>query len=260
MNLNELQKNLKDLVASVSQNDRDNILKKMIAELKSFLQHIEQADKKAAEEILQSLESSSDNSLFQEVGKLLRRFHDQLMLIREGIPENLGKLASQEVIEMSERLQMIVTMTDKAANKTMDLTEGIMETLTGQNETLTHISEALNSVMVDGNLSPALTKSLETTMKQVKELSDTNQETQSKLTEILIAQDYQDLTGQVIFKVVNLLKTLETDLAQLIDRFGKILIENQQVEEAKLRGPLSEADKDKSTQGDVDALLTKFGF
>jgi chemotaxis protein CheZ len=260
MNLNDLQKNLKELVESASQADKDNILKKMIAELKSFLQHIEQADKKAAEEILRSLETSSDNSLFQEVGKLLRRFHDQLMLIREGIPENLGRLASQEVVEMSERLQMIVTMTDKAANKTMDLAEGIMETLTDQNDALAQISETLNSVITDGNLSPALTKSVETTMKKVKELSQTNQETQGKLTEILIAQDYQDLTGQVIFKVVNLLKSLETDLARLIDRFGKILIENQQVEETKLRGPLSEVDKDKSSQGEVDALLTKFGF
>ncbi len=259
MEITELQKNLRDLIDSVP-DAKEDVLQKLVFELKSFLQYIEQVDKSAADEVLKSLESTSDNMLFQEVGKLLRRFHDQLVLIREGIPEDLGRIASQEVVEMSERLQMIVSMTDKAANKTMDLTEGIMETIGNQGQTLDQISDSLNSVLANGSLDPELAKTIESALNQVKEITGDNTDTQNKLTEILIAQDYQDLTGQVIFKVINLLKSLESDLAQLIDRFGQVLIEAEQVNETNLKGPLDEEDKEKSSQGDVDALLTKFGF
>ncbi|MCG8332979.1 MAG: protein phosphatase CheZ [Proteobacteria bacterium] len=259
MEITELQKNLRDLIDSVP-DAKEDVLQKLVFELKSFLQYIEQVDKSAADEVLKSLESTSDNMLFQEVGKLLRRFHDQLVLIREGIPEDLGRIASQEVVEMSERLQMIVSMTDKAANKTMDLTEGIMDTIGNQGQTLDQISDSLNSVLANGSLDPELAKTIESALNQVKEITGDNTDTQNKLTEILIAQDYQDLTGQVIFKVINLLKSLESDLAQLIDRFGQVLIEAEQVNETNLKGPLDEEDKEKSSQGDVDALLTKFGF
>ncbi len=259
MELSEIQKNLRELIESVP-DAKEDVLNNLVSELKSFLQYIEQVDKNAADEILNSLESTTDNKLFQEVGKLLRRFHDQMVLIREGIPEDLGRIASQEVVEMSERLQMIVSMTDKAANKTMDLTEGIMDSIANQGQSLDQITSTLNSILSDDSISSELTKAVKSTIKQIKEISDNNNETQNKLTEILIAQDYQDLTGQVIFKVVNLLKTLETDLAQLIDRFGQVLVESGQSAGTALKGPLGEEDKEKSSQGDVDSLLTKFGF
>jgi chemotaxis protein CheZ len=135
-----------------------------------------------------------------------------------------------------------------------------MDTTANQSQTLDQVNESLNTILVDGSLSPELTKTIESTMNQIKEIANNNNESQNKLTEILIAQDYQDLTGQVIYKVVNLLKTLESDLAQLINRFGQVFMETEKTDESKLKGPLDEEDNAKSSQGDVDALLTKFGF
>lgn len=260
MELKDLQKNLKELIDAAPEDDDKTILKKLITELKTSLQQLEKVDKTAAEELLASLESTGEDSLFQEVGRLLRRFHDQLVLIREGIPEDLGRIATQDVIEMSERLQMIVTMTDKAANKTLDLTENILDTVGNQNQTLEQISNLLGSELENNSLPESLTKSLKTTIKQIADMTESNNDTQNKLTEILIAQDYQDLTGQVIFKVINLLKTLESDLAQLIDRFGRAVKEVAKDPETMLKGPLSEDDSSKSSQNDVDALLSEFGF
>lgn len=260
MEINELQQNLKNLVDSVSGTDKTDIVQQLIMELKGFLQYIERVDKNAVEEVLQDLESTADNTLFKEVGKLLRRFHDQLVLIREGIPEDLGRIASQEVVEMSERLQMIVTMTDKAANTTLDLTEDIIQTVENQNASLTGIVEELEKTAADETLPEALTNSLKSTIKQIQGLTETNDSMQTKLTDILIAQDYQDLTGQVINKVINLLKSLETDLAKLIDRFGQVMSDTGAMDSERLVGPLSEEDEEKSSQEDVDALLNKFGF
>lgn len=260
MEISDLQKNLRELVEALPADEGADYLNKLVSELKSFLQYIEQVDKNAAEEILKSLESTTDNALFQEVGRLLRRFHDQIVLIREGIPEDLGKIATQEVVEMSERLQMIVTMTDKAATKTLDLTEKLMDTIGGQNETLEQVAASLQNTLDKASLSETLTESLKSSMNQVKQLIDINNENQDKLTEILIAQDYQDLTGQVIFKVINLLKSLELDLAKLIDRFGQVMVADTEDPGQKLKGPLEEENAEKSDQEDVDALLNKFGF
>ncbi len=260
MKLEKIQENLHELIDNISDSDKINTLGQMVGELKSLLQHLEKADKEAAEKILSEFESSSDNSLFMEVGKLLRRFHDQLLLIKEGIPEDLGKIANEDVNEMSERLQMIVTMTDKAANKTLDLGEELADMVNSQDNTLKEIVSSLETALSDENLAKPLTKSLKTTMEQIKTLSAQQEGLQSRLTEIMIAQDYQDLTGQVIFKVINLLKTLETDLALLISRFGQVIDDNAVSEEVELKGPLAEEDEAKKSQDDVDALLTKFGF
>lgn len=260
MKLDKFQENLHSLVTDISDENKFEVLEKMVSELKSLLNHLEKADKTAAEHLLSEFESISDNRLFKEVGKLLRRFHDQLLLIKEGIPEDLGKIANEEVNEMSERLQMIVSMTDKAANKTLDLGEELADLVTTQDNSLKEIISSLEGLTQDEKLSKPLTESLKTSIEQIKEVSNQQESMQAKLTEIMIAQDYQDLTGQVIFKVINLLKTLESELAHLIDRFGQVLVSEKDSKNVQLKGPLTEEDEAKKSQDDVDSLLTKFGF
>ncbi|MDH5561773.1 MAG: protein phosphatase CheZ, partial [Deltaproteobacteria bacterium] len=87
-----------------------------------------------------------------------------------------------------------------------------------------------------------------------------HQEIQAKLTEILIAQDYQDLTGQVINKILNLLKTLEDDLSSLIKKFGKLTKHEKKESDINLKGPLEEGHTEKKSQDDVNDLLSQFGF
>lgn len=260
MESSDLQTRLRNLVDSFSDINELQIIEQLVFELKDFLQQFEQADTSAAEMILKDLEANADNALFKEVGKLLRRFHDQLVLIREGIPEDLGRIASQEVVEMSERLQMIVTMTDKAANTTLDLTEEVIDSLTKQDESLRQVSETLKTLSENENLPAGVSESLATALEKMEGIPESNNSMQEKLTNILIAQDYQDLTGQVIFKVINLLKSLEIDLAKLIDRFGQVFADIDEKDEARTVGPLGEDDSQKTSQNDVDALLNKFGF
>ncbi|MCP4750423.1 MAG: protein phosphatase CheZ, partial [Proteobacteria bacterium] len=90
---------------------------------------------------------------------------------------------------------------------------------------------------------------------------------QQQLTDILLAQDYQDLTGQVINRIVTLMTSLEQELIVLIETFGKAYSRKQEspetVEEASaesLKGPLREEDGEKQTQDKVDDLLSSLGF
>ena len=260
MDQNNLTKVLKNLVAQLAGGEDVDLLRQLVEELKTTLQQIGETDKAVVNQILSEIESEDENPLFREVGMLLRRFHDQVTIINDEIPKNLGKLNSDDVAEMSGRLQQIITMTDKAANTTMDLAEEIMEDLTQQNDSTAPLITSLNSLINQDGIPESSKKIASDTIDQLENISNKNDSIQTKLTNILMAQDYQDLTGQVIHKVMNLLNTLQDDLAELIKRFGQVYQEAEEVDQIALEGPLSEDDENKSSQDDVDSLLKEFGF
>ena len=104
-----------------------------------------------------------------------------------------------------------------------------------------------------------------------------NQVVSANLTDILLAQDYQDLTGQVIKRVTQLVTDVESNLLKLVlmasqvDRFAGIEHDrdalraenNSQKNQAKGEGPQIHADTRNdvvSGQDDVDDLLSSLGF
>ncbi len=99
----------------------------------------------------------------------------------------------------------------------------------------------------------------------------------AKMNDILLAQDYQDLTGQVIKKVTALVADVENSLLKLVlmashvDRFAGIHHDREQLrseqaqqkEPSRGEGPQIHADKREdvvSGQDDVDDLLSSLGF
>lgn len=104
-----------------------------------------------------------------------------------------------------------------------------------------------------------------------------NQKVSSHLNDIVLAQDYQDLTGQVIKRVTALVTEVESNLLKLVlmasqvDRFAGIEHDHQQLRAEKDQekhptrgeGPQIHADKREdvvSSQDDVDDLLSSLGF
>ncbi len=249
-----------NLIESLPENTESQPLKTMLDELQSFLQQIGEADRKDVNKILREFESDDEIPLFKEVGKLLRKFHDQLSLIREDIPENLGRFANRDASEMSSKLQMIISMTDKAANTTLDLAEETLDELSRQKESYSEIVGNLNSISEKEETPPGFSGAIKQIISRVEAIAEANGHLEEKMTNILIAQDYQDLTGQVIHKMINLIRTLEEDLSFLIKKFGHTIKEVENVEQISLKGPLDDENGDKKNQDDVDSLLSEFGF
>jgi chemotaxis protein CheZ len=93
------------------------------------------------------------------------------------------------------------------------------------------------------------------------------------LTEVLMAQGFQDLTGQVIRRVIELVKEVEDSLVSMLTAFGDVgeltLVEDnpqtskKQTDIVKAEGPIIDADsRDDVVRGqdDVDDLLSSLGF
>ena len=92
----------------------------------------------------------------------------------------------------------------------------------------------------------------------------------TNLNEVMMAQDFQDLTGQIIERVITLVDDMESSLVELIRISGQNLrvqesAEQQQEDLLKGTGPVvpgvdDAAENIVSGQDEVDDLLSSLGF
>lgn len=156
-------------------------------------------------------------------------------------PWQAGALAAveqalHELPDVGERLRYVKQLTEGAANKVFAL----VETAQSQAAALRrHADEMASSA-------PELAALL-------RQQSDAQS---AWATELLMSQDFQDLSGQVVNKVLALLQSLEAPLQQLLDSTGAQAQDHSQAGElAGVQTP------DKALkQDDVDDLLASLGF
>ena len=225
------------------------LVEELIRKVEELLQSMHQTHPTEATMLLATLEG--DLPLLQSVAQLVRFYHQQLLAIQNGLPEKLNLLAQAEIIDASERLQHILEMTDKAANRTMDLTEEGLNLLTERDRTMTELQDLLEKQAATGPSN---------SVEILQQLRAQDEQLQELLTNILVAQDYQDLTGQIIQRIVKLMREVDQGLLDLIRRYGRPLPAAEPDTERGLQGPLHEESKDKQSQADVDDLLQQLGF
>ncbi|WP_321837963.1 protein phosphatase CheZ [Pseudomonas kulmbachensis] len=256
-----------------TQGDFESTLKKHAHELVESLERGQFGD---AVQLIHELNQTRDRGLYREVGKLTRELHSAIVnfQIDPGMPQ--AEEVSQ-ITDATERLAYVVKLTEAAANRTMDLVENSTPLVNAMGHEAKALSTDWGRFM-----------RREVGAEEFRELARrvdsflTRSETQnsivsSNLTDILLAQDYQDLTGQVIKRVTQLVTEVESNLLKLVlmasqvDRFAGIEHDrdalraenNSQKDQAKGEGPQIHADTRNdvvSGQDDVDDLLSSLGF
>lgn len=224
--------------------------------------------------VIHAINMARDRGLYHEVGQLTRALHNAIVNFQLDTTQALGEEAeTTRISDASDRLDYVVTLTDKAANRTMDLVDAsapIVADLGQEAAALRADWERLQRrEMAAGefrDLYRRMGDFLEKTEKSTAEVS-------GQLNEIVMAQDYQDLTGQVIKRVITLVHDVEESLLNLVRMAGQVDrmagIEHQKPNpEAKKvspkgEGPQIHADKREdvvSGQDEVDDLLSSLGF
>ncbi|MDD5176086.1 MAG: protein phosphatase CheZ [Sterolibacterium sp.] len=198
-------------------------------------------------------------TVFNSLGQMTRELHDTLREL--GHDQSLGE-AARTIPDARQRLSYIVQMTEQAASRALnaiDIAKPIQDNLQAQSEAL-----AVRWGKVFANqLSAEDFKLLATeTHAFLCTVPQQTAATNGQLTEIMMAQDFQDLTGQVVKKVVELVENLETQLL-------RVLIEAKPPEmkvdapEGMLNGPVINAAGRSdvvTSQSQVDDLLESLGF
>lgn len=226
---------------------------------------MESGDNQQIDQLVSELTTLRESSLFQELGMLTREIHDTINSF--ATDDRIAELATEEIPDAKERLGFIVTKTDEAAHRTM----------TGAEETVS-IIDAFNAragVMHDRwrqfrnrELSRQEFVQLNHDLDHfLEQINDESQAIHGKMSEIMLAQDYQDITGQMIKQVVNMVQEIEDKLVRLVTISGgrpsRVEKSSDAKEAESAEGPqLPSASKDKvaQSQGDVDDLLASLGF
>ncbi|MFC6282275.1 MULTISPECIES: protein phosphatase CheZ [Polaromonas] len=200
----------------------------------------------------------SAEQLINRIGQLTRQMREG---IRElGLDKSIAR-AAEAIPNARDRLSYVAQMTERAAERALnavDVAQPIQDQLSRQASGLSQRWDVWFASPLELDEARELVLDTRTYLSDVpKQVSATN----AQLMEIMMAQDFQDLTGQVIKKMMDVIKDMETHLLQL-------LIDNappekrQEASQSLLNGPQTkQGNKDAvDDQEQVDDLLASLGF
>lgn len=235
---------------------------------------MDNGDMSRALEVVADLGASRDQRLYQEVGRLTRSLHESIRNFQIDPHNSEQAEALSKMGDASDRLGYVVEMTSKAANRTLDLVEETMPMASRIKDDAEAIRKEWARLR-RREMKPAEFRELYSRIDRfLDQLSSDSDKVYASLSDILMAQDFQDLTGQVIQKVTSLVKEVEDSLVRLVVMASSIdeltgtvhedLRKDQPVKDInKGEGPQIKAAEREDTvsgQDDVDDLLSSLGF
>lgn len=232
---------------------------------KTLVQHLEAGNENAADDLLEQIVRERESGLFMEVGRLTRELHDALANVK--FDSRIAGLAEQDIPDAKHRLNYVIQKTEEAANRTLNAVEALVPISEKLNTGAAVITEEWSRFMrrelsVDEfkGLSHRLTEFLQ-------EISQDSAKIQSNLSDVLMAQDFQDLTGQVIRRIIDLVTEVEDSLVHLVRCAGvksKSADGGDDAIAIRAEGPqiagVQTSAQCVSGQDDVDSLLSSLGF
>tara|TARA_R110002073_G_scaffold231480_4_gene392572 strand:+ start:297 stop:1052 length:756 start_codon:yes stop_codon:yes gene_type:complete len=207
--------------------------------------------------------ATSDIKLIDQVGQLTRILHNTLCEL--GYDKRVESIASK-VPYAQDKLSYVAFKTEQAAERALNATETAMPIQDKLSADAINLSaqwkqalETQQSIHPDTETFKAL---LIQTLSYLDQVPQQTAATNTQLMEILMAQDFQDLTGQVIKKVTQMVQSLEQELVSLLLVHSTTNRDNH-TEDGLLNGPVVNPKKRSDTVNDqdqVDDLLASLGF
>lgn len=202
-------------------------------------------------------------SVISRVGHVTRMLLNDL---RELGYSTLLEKAASAIPDARERLSYVAAMTEKAAERSLNATEiarPIQDELAAQATALSRSWSALLDGKADREIDPASLRSLiQDTRGYLESVPERTDATNAQLLEIMMAQDFQDLTGQVIKKLMATIHNVEQELVQLL--LDHLPAEKKEAAaEGLMSGPVIRVDGRSdvvTSQSQVDDLLASLGF
>jgi len=197
------------------------------------------------------------DDVFNDIGHLTRTLHDSLREL--GYDKKLQNAASS-IPDARDRLNYIATMTQAAAERVLNATEATQPIVDKIESGAKSLAADWQKVF-DNKMDVDQFKQLATqTQAFLLEVPKQTRQTSASLTEIMMAQDFQDLTGQVIKKIIDVTQSLEQQLVALLVHNAPASVK---IDQGLLNGPVvnSAGRSDVvTTQAQVDDLLESLGF
>ena len=221
-----------------------------------------------ANQTIAELTSSDSNpaDLFQEVGRLTRELHEAINGFV--LDTAMAEMVQVDMPDATERLQYVIETTETAAHQTLTAIEDALPVSERLKAKAEHLNQQWGKFLQREMkvedfkaLSGELSEFLENTAEDSNELH-------IKMNDIMMAQGFQDITGQIIKKVIKLVEDVEGRLIHLVKLAGNAHTSknDEQIRKQKMAqedGPVVPGVTQSqvvSGQDDVDDLLSSLGF
>ena len=213
-----------------------------LEQAKALVSALESNDQETANNIVEEITALKESELYLQLNQLTENLHQTLDQLDD---DNLLMQTKHDIPDATERLEYVIQTTEEASGETLDKAEQALQCLDKLESEMEGLSEEAILAM--------------TTAKE-------------KLTEIMLAQSFQDLTGQVLHRVIFVISSLEQSLIQLIDNSAydyhsipERQLEDQDIHAEHMKGVgpnVTKKSKQDSvaSQDDVDNLLDELGI
>ena len=204
-------------------------------------------------------DASSGDHVFNRLGQIARQLHDAL---RELGYDKMIEDTAKQIPDARQRLHYISQMTEQAASRVLNATDAAKPLQDEMLAQTTQLAARWDKVYANESSVEEFKQLAGVTRDYFKTAQEKHRATNDHLMEIIMAQDFQDLTGQVIKRVVDIAQDLESSLVALLieaipaDR-------KHDAPDSLLNGPVVDAAGRAdvvSSQSQVDDLLESLGF
>ncbi|MCJ8315884.1 protein phosphatase CheZ [Idiomarina sp.] len=240
-----------------------------LEQAKELVSLLEEGKQQQANQLLEDVYNRRNDKLFTSVGQLTRDLHEALQDFQ--LDPRIVQMTEDDLPDAQNRLQYVIQKTEDAANRTMDAVEACLPMADDMHQRVESVMPVWNRLMsndIQLNEFKSLCHQVDDVLKRCGENMP---QVHGLMTEVLMAQDYQDITGQVIRRVIQLVEDVEKNLIELLKIFGKeeARREADKAESSKQKsaneaeGPIIDADKRDDVVGgqdEVDDLLSSLGF
>lgn len=251
---------------------------KIIANLKektvALMNAVDSGNLKESVDLINLLNKTRQEVFYQEVGMLTRTLHDSIRSygLDLGAKLNGGEGAVENA---SQSLSYVINITEKNSHETMDKVDRLINDCSGIKEQNSQIIKALELVAQHETVQNNHSSDIEEAFKAYDANNEKLQNMESELMDIIVSQGIQDISGQLIRKVIDLLEDVESRLVSLVSMAANIddlSPLNDEVEDEK-ESPIADFVEDQTgpqhnkenkdavhCQEDVDDLLSSLGF
>ncbi|WP_426113236.1 protein phosphatase CheZ [Massilia sp. PWRC2] len=200
----------------------------------------------------------SNLEVLSRIGHMTRALHDSLRGL--GLDKLIEKAAS-DIPDARDRLDYVARLSEQAAQKVLNATDEANPLQDSIDRSAHELSDAWQAALALPEGDADWRALAEHTMAELAVSRAAAGATKGYLMDIMMAQDFQDLTGQVIGKVTNIAQNLEKQLVQMLVDFAPADIKRE-FDSSLLNGPQinPNAVDIVANQGQVDDLLDSLGF
>jgi chemotaxis protein CheZ len=224
----------------------------VITAVRDLLRALGSGEPNRVEESLVKLGGKSNHELFTRVGQMTRALHDSLRDFKTSLDVKNVTLTTTNIPDAASKLEAVIKATFEAANKTLELCESTETLLTSAERRHKKLVAAAQGQLSESELRATLSEFIVEDEKFLRSARSHNGE-------VLMAQGFQDLTGQALRKVILLVTELESNLLSLIQVLGHSTSTTATTSPSTPSGSGDVSDN-KLAQDDVDSMLSNLGF